>query len=144
MQYLRLHARHDNFDENVIKARHFESLNVPKKSVKFVATSNVPAVNTQAAELHSLSHLCPESETHTPRVHAKFSSRHADKNLRVPKLKPSDRRSPSRYKSEALLARKPSPERGFIRTCGVTASREANHVTNLFRSPASKPKLVSE
>ena len=47
-QYLHLHARNDVFGETVTKARHFESLSntSTKKSVKIVANTDIPSVNT--------------------------------------------------------------------------------------------------
>jgi len=48
--YLRLHARKDNFSETVNKARQFETLLSSKKSVKLV-TPDTPAVNSLQTDL---------------------------------------------------------------------------------------------
>ena len=45
MQYLRLHARDDDFKTMVDKARNFETLVPPKKSVKLVTNGDTPSVN---------------------------------------------------------------------------------------------------
>ena len=119
--YLRLHARKDNFSETVNKARQFETLSSSKKSVKLV-TPDTPAVNTLQTD--SFQDILDGIETVVEKVLAKQNLKvvpgdkprqtnatvFQDRQNAVPVTKFNDgRRTPS----PSVESHRPQPSRAF-------------------------------